>query len=327
MELRRLGSNGPEVSAIGLGCMSLGGAFGATDEPTSHRCLDAACDAGINFLDTANVYGMGLSETVMGSWLGSRKAKMVIATKGGVVREPNRRSNNDPGHLRDELHKSLKRLGVDFIDLYYLHRREHAVPLADVIGALAELVAEGKIGGYGLSEVAPYTVREAHEIHPCLAVQSEYSLWTRQPELGLIQACRELGIAFVPFSPLARGVFSQGYPEVSHMEEGDFRLLIPRFSEPYYTINKGMIDRFKAYAKENGVAVSALALAWVLHQGEHLIPIPGTRTAEHLLEWAEADRMKLDDAQLAEIENILPVGFAYGDRYSDAQMRAVERYC
>lgn len=328
MKTRYLGTGGPVVSVIGLGCMSFAGTFGATEDATSLRCLDAAYEAGINFLDTANIYGMGRSETVIGEWLATRRPQnIVLASKCAIQRDPERPVNNDPAHLRQELEGSLKRLGVEYIDLYYLHRREPSVPLEDVIGTMADLVQEGKIGGYGLSEVAPYTVRRAHEIHPCWAVQNEYSLWTRLPELGLIQTCRELGISFVPFSPLARGVFGETYPDAAAMEAGDFRLMIPRFEGDNYIRNQAMIDPFKDYARARGLSVASLALAWVLHQGEHLLPIPGTRTAEHLREWVHADDIVLSAQDLAEIEAILPVGFAYGDRYNDVLTRAPERYC
>ena len=327
MQHRKLGTNGPNVSAIGLGCMSFAGAFGETDEATSHRCLDAAIDHGINFLDTANIYGMGRSENVLGTWLAEGKRDVVIASKVGIQRDPDRPVNNDPSYIRAELEGTLQRLGVDYIDLYYLHRRDETVPLEDAIGTLVDLMNEGKIGGYGLSEVAPYTLRRAQDIHPCLAVQSEYSLWTRQPELGMIQTCRELGVAFVPFSPLARGVFSQNYPDIQAMAKTDFRAAIPRFQPDNYAHNITIIDRFKTYAADRGVTVSALAMAWVLNRGDHLIPIPGTRTDEHLTEWAKADQITLGQSDMDEIEAILPVGFAYGDRYSHAQSRTAERYC
>lgn len=327
MQKRNLGTIGPAVSAIGLGCMSFAGAFGETDEATSHHCLDAAVDHGINFLDTANIYGMGRSEKVLGSWLARAKQNVVIASKVGIQRDPNRPVNNDPMNIRSELEGTVQRLGVDYIDLYYLHRRDETVPLADAIGTLVDLKNEGKIGGYGLSEVAPYTLRLAHEIHPCLAVQSEYSLWTRQPELGMIQACKELGTAFVPFSPLARGVFGETYPDISQMGETDFRAAIPRFQPDHYARNIAAIDPFKTYARDRGFGVAELALAWVLNRGEHLIPIPGTRTAQHLIDWANADQITLSQNDMAEIDALLPVGFAFGDRYSNAQSRTAERYC
>ena len=327
MQHRKLGTHGPNVSAIGLGCMSFAGAFGETDEATSHHCLDAALDHGINFLDTANIYGMGRSESVLGTWLAQGKRDVVIASKVGIQRDPDRPVNNDPSYIRAELEGTLQRLGVDYIDLYYLHRRDETVPLEDSIGTLVDLMHEGKIGGYGLSEVAPYTLRLAHDIHPCLAVQSEYSLWTRQPELGMIQTCDALGVAFVPFSPLARGVFGQNYPDIQAMAKTDFRAAIPRFKPDNYARNIAIIDRFKTYATDRDLTVSALAMAWVLNRGDHLIPIPGTRSAEHLAEWAKADQITLSQSDMDGIEAILPAGFAYGDRYSHAQSRTAERYC
>lgn len=323
---RRLGKDGPEVGAIGLGCMSFAGVFGATDAAESHRCLDAALDCGIDFLDTANVYGAGRSEQVIGTWPGRRNAAVRIATKVGILRGPVARRDNSPAHIRSELDGSLKRLGVDHIALYYIHRREQERPVEEVVGTLSDLIAEGKIGGYGLSEVSPATLRRAHAVHPCTAVQSEYSLWTRYPELGMIQATAELGVAFVPFSPLARGVFSETYPEVAAMAEGDFRLQIPRFSAENYPRNRAIIDGFKAFAHARGWTVAAAALAWVLDRAPHLIPIPGTRSAHHLAEWASADAIRLSQDDRAAIERLLPVGFAHGDRYSDVQIIGAERY-
>ena len=327
MQHRKLGVNGPDVSAIGLGCMSFAGAFGETDEATSLRCLDAAIDHGINFLDTANIYGMGRSEHVLGTWLAKEKRDIVIASKVGIQRDPKRPVNNDPAYIRTELEGTLQRLGVNYIDLYYLHRRDETVPLEDSIGTMVDLMHEGKIGGYGLSEVAPYTLRMAQELHPCLAVQSEYSLWTRQPELGMIQACRDIGVTFVPFSPLARGVFGQNYPDIQKMEKTDFRAAIPRFQPDNYARNIAIINRFKTYAADRGLTVSALAIAWLLNRDDHIIPVPGTRTAEHLADWAKSDKIKLSQSDMEEIEAILPVGFAFGDRYSHAQSRTAERYC
>lgn len=325
MKKRQLGAGGPMVSAVGLGCMSLAGTFGATTEAESLDCLDAAAAAGINFFDTANVYGAGLSETVLGKWLGMRKLKVVVATKASIVRGSP--PDNSEAHLRAELEGSLKRLGRDHVELFYIHRRDPRVPVEEMAGTMARLVEAGKIGGYGLSEVSPTTVRRAHAVHPVRAVQNEYSLWTRQPELGLIRTCAELGVAFVPFSPLARGMFGEVSVDVADMEEGDFRLALPRFQAPNLADNLAAIEGFRGFAKARGVKVAALALAWVLARGPHLIPIPGTRTAAHLREWARADEMALSADDMAEIERLLPVGFAFGDRYSDAMAATVERYC
>lgn len=327
MKQRRLGANGPMVGAIGLGCMSFAGVFGETDEATSHACLDCAYEMGITFLDTANVYGMGRSETVLGSWLKKARRDVVLATKVGIQRDAKEPVNNRPDHIRAEIEGSLKRLGVDHVALYYLHRRDPAVPLSEAVGVMQDLIREGKIGGYGLSEVAPSTVREAHAILPPLAVQSEYSLWSRLPELGVIQSCEELDITFVPFSPLARGVFGENYPDPTLMAEGDLRRDIPRFSTENYPKNKALIDRFKELARAKSVPVSAMAMAWVLRRGAGFVPIPGTRTAAHLMEWVRADEIALSNADMARIEAVLPVGFARGDRYSYNHMRTIERYC
>lgn len=327
MKRRELGKGGPQVSALGLGCMSFAGFFGETDEATSLACLDAAYDAGIDFLDTSNIYGMGRSERVIGTWLARRKPRVTIATKAGIVTAPERRFDNSEAYLRSELEGSLKRLGVDHVDLFYIHRREQARPVEEVVAVLKALIDEGKIGGYGLSEVSPATLRRAHAVHPCRAVQNEYSLWTRQPELGMIQTCAELGVAFVPFSPLGRGVFGEVFPDPARMAETDFRRRIPRFTEPNWTHNRAAIEPFKAFARARGWSVAAAALAWVLDRGDHLIPIPGTRTAAHLSEWATADRIVLTDEDRAEIVRLLPAGFAHGDRYNDQQIIGVERYC
>lgn len=327
MKRRLLGAGGPEVSAIGLGCMSFGGIFGATDEAASQRCLDAAFDNGIDFYDIANIYGMGVSESVVGRFLKRRKADVKIATKAGIVTGAARRFDNSSAYLRAELDASLKRLGVDHVTLFYIHRREAERPVEEVVEALAALIREGKIGGYGLSEVSPGTLRRAHAVHPCMAVQNEYSLWTRQPELGLIQTCAELGTAFVPFSPLARGVFGAPPVDPKGLAEGDFRLTIPRFHEPDWSLNMARIAPFRAFCAARGWTVPATALAWVMDRGPHLIPIPGTRTSENLMAWVGASEIALTDDDRAEIDRLLPVGFAHGDRYGLDQAMTVERYC
>ena len=327
MKKRHLGAGGPKVSAIGLGCMSFAGFFGEADDATSLRCLDAALDHGIDFLDTSNIYGMGRSETIIGTWLASRKPNVVLATKAGIVTAPTRRFDNSETYLRSELEASLKRLNRDHVELFYIHRREQDRPIEEVVETLKRLIDEGKIGGYGLSEVSPATLRRAHAVHPCRAVQNEYSLWTRQPELGMLQTCAELGTAFVPFSPLGRGVFGEVYPDPATMADTDFRKRIPRYTEPNYTYNRVRIDGFKAFAHARGWTVAGAAMAWVLDQGPHLIPIPGTRTAEHLADWAGASDIVLTNDDRAEIARLLPAGFAHGDRYNDQQIIGVERYC
>ena len=324
MKQRQLGTNGPMVSEIGLGAMSFGGIFGATDKAESFACLDAMLDIGIDFIDTANIYGMGVSETVLGEWLASRKPQVTIATKASFAAGPQRYIDNSESHLRAELEASLRRLGRDHVDLFYLHRREADRPLEEVLATLQRLIEEGKIGGYGLSEVAPYTLRAAHALLPCRAVQNEYSLWTRQPELGLIQECARLGTAFIPFSPLARGML--GDTPLAQPTDG-FRRANPRFTEPNFTANTQKINAFRGFCTARDWSTSATALAWLLAKGPHLIPIPGTRFAKNLRQWSQAARINLTAQDLAEIETILPAGFAQGDRYGEDQLLAIERYC
>jgi aryl-alcohol dehydrogenase-like predicted oxidoreductase len=315
MQQRQLGADGPMVSAIGLGCLSFGGLFGATTDDDSLRCLDAAWDHGITFLDTANIYGGGRSETVVGEWLRTRKHRPAIATKAGIVPGPVRRIDNSAAYLRAELEGSLKRLNIDHVDLFYIHRHEAARPIEEVADTLATLVREGKIGGYGMSEIAPYTLERAHAVHPVRAIQNEYSLWTRQPDLGLLQRCATLGTAFIPFSPLARGALGHVMLDPATLAPGEFRTHIPRFSSENWPRNKARIEAFRAYAADRGQSPAALAIAWVLAQGNHLIPIPGTRSSTHLMHWVGASDIKL------------PAGWAFGDRYDDDQTTTVERYC
>ena len=327
MKQRQLGKDGPMVSAIGLGCMSFGGIFGPTTEAASFACLDAAVAGGITFFDTANIYGMGVSETVLGNWMRLRKPNIHIATKAGIVTGAAHKFDNSQAHLRAELDASLRRLGTDHVALFYIHRREEARPIEEVVETLGRLIDEGKIGGYGLSEIAPGTLRRADAVRHCMAVQNEYSLWSRQPDLGLIQTCAELGTALIPFSPLARGVLGRQIIDPATLPPSDFRLTIPRFHSRDWELNLTKITEFRAFAAARGLTAPGLALAWVLAQGDHLIPIPGTRTADHLADWIGAADIALTADDRAEIARILPVGWAYGDRYGLEQASTVERYC
>ncbi|MEP6355115.1 MAG: aldo/keto reductase [Hyphomicrobiales bacterium] len=330
MQMRKLGKNGPHVSAIGLGCWSFAGAYGATDEKESHDTLTKALDLGITFLDTANVYGAGVSEKTIGSFIKDNPGKFTIATKAGIYRDPKtniRSFNNSPEHLREALEKSLTHLGLEHVDLYYIHRREAERPIEEVMETLVSFKEEGKIGGIGFSEISPASLHRANAVHPVSAVQSEYSLWTRMPELGVIQACKELGVAFVPFSPLGRGMLSDVMPDPSMFAESDFRKGTPRFSEPNFGYNVRAIEKFKIFARERGTTPATLAIAWTLAKGNHHIPIPGTRSAGHLEENALAASLKMTTADMEEIDQILPPGFAHGDRYSQAQQAGAERYC
>ena len=315
------------VSAYGLGCLSFGGTFGQTTDADSQATLDAAWEQGITLFDTANIYGMGRSETMIGQWMRRTGHRPVLATKAAFVTAPTRGVDNSAAHLTVELEGSLRRLSVDYVDLFYLHRHEQTRPIEEVAETMGRLIDAGKIGGYGLSEVAPHTLRRAHAQQPVRAVQNEYSLWTRSPELGLIQTCAELGVAFVPFAPLARGVFGAGEFDPATLEPGELRAAIPRFSPENWPHNRPLIARFRAFAAQRGLPVPALALAWVLDQGPHILPIPGTRFAPHVADWAGADRIALTDADRAEIAQLLPIGWAHGDRYSDEQATTVERYC
>ncbi|SMO90545.1 aldo/keto reductase [Paracoccus laeviglucosivorans] len=319
MKQRRLGKS--NVGAIGFGTMSFGGIFGATDNATSLACLDAAVDAGISHFDTADIYGMGVSEQIIGTW---GRQSIHLATKCGILNGPPRTVRNDEAYIRQCLEGSLRRLKREHVDLYYIHRRQPDVPIEELAGTMGRLIAEGKIGGYGLSEIAPATLRRAHAEYPVTAVQNEYSLWTRLPELGLLQTCRDLGVAFVAFSPLARGMFGRAPLKRDFREGIDFRDTNPRFVEPNLSANLAAIARFRDLCAARGWTVAGAALAWVLAQGDHIIPIPGTRTADHLGDWQVPE---LTAADMAEIQRILPVGFAHGDRYGDHQLAYVERYC
>ncbi|MCA0042660.1 aldo/keto reductase [Celeribacter litoreus] len=327
MPKRKLGLNGPEVGAIGFGCMSFAGFFGAADDDTSLDTLAAVEAAGIDFWDTANIYGMGRSERIVGQYLKETGAQVTLATKVGIIPGPPRTFSNEEDYIRAELEASLEKLNRDKVELYYIHRRQQELPVETVAETMGKLMEEGLIDAWGLSEVAPSTIRRAHKVVPVTAVQNEYSLWTRQPELGVIQTCEELGITFVPFSPVARGALTDVDLDPTAFDAHDFRKANPRFMRQNWSENMDYVRAFRAFAEAKGVTTSALALAWVLHQGDHLIPIPGTRTGEHLADWADAAKIGLSEDDLWEIEQILPVGWAAGDRYSDAQMVGVERYC
>lgn len=329
MQQRQLGRNGPQVGAMGFGAMSLAGAFGPTDEETGHKALDKALDLGVTHVDTALIYGPYTSETIIGNYLKknpSARRQFSIATKGGFKVNP-RGISNERQFLRECLEGSLKRLGVDHVDLYYIHRREQAIPIEEVTDTLAGFVKEGKIGGIGYSEISPASLERAAKVHPVRAVQSEYSLWSRLPELGMLQACARLGTAFVAFSPVARGVLTDVTLDPASFPADDFRKNMPRFQPEQFAYNMRYVEAFRAFAKSRGWSTSALAIAWVLHQGAHIIPIPGTRTAENLAMDAKATGISLSPQDLADIDRLLPAGWAQGNRYTEEQQKSSELYC
>ena len=332
MKTRAFGKHGPHVGAVGFGAMSFGGFYGPTTEAESHAALSACLDTGTTHWDTSNVYGPEISETVIGTFFkanpGARK-QVHLATKGGIRRKPGateRSFDNTREHLAEALDGSLRRMGVDHVDLYYIHRRDPVQPIEAVMETLLGFKRAGKIGGIGLSEIAPSTLRRAAAIGHVDAVQSEYSIWTRTPELGLIQACQDLGTAFVPFSPLGRGIFTGTVRSIEAFGKSDFRRNNPRFTEPNFSANLKELEALSAFAKARGVTPGQVSLAWVLAQGDHLVPIPGTRTAANVRENAGAAAIALSAADLAELNRVLPPGFAHGDRYTEQQWIGPERY-
>ena len=333
MKKRKFGNTGTTVSAVGIGAMSFSDFYGSTDTEKSHTILRKALDLGIDHVDTSNVYGAGVSEERIGSFLKDQGAGkndvFKIATKAGIRRGDDGRNlfDNSPNHLRSELDKSLKRLGVEHVELFYVHRRDPNYPIEEVAGTLAELVKSGKIRQFGFSEIAPTSLQLAENIHPVGAVQSEYSLSTRYPELGLVQRTRELGTSLVAFSPVGRSLLTDSPHSFDKSQSIAFLKGNPRFLEPNYSLNIAATDRFRLLAKEMGYKTASLAIAWLLHQGEHILPIPGTRSVSHLEELAAGADLSLSESDLQAIENCLPIGWAHGDRYSVAQWNGPEKYC
>jgi len=321
------------VHPIGFGAMSFSDFYGTTNERESHAILDMAMEAGVNHLDTSNVYGMGRSETSIGTYLKANpKARdhFSIATKGAITRNPNGPGNifdNSPTHLQTELENSLKRLGIEAVDLYYLHRRDPNVPVEEVTETLAAFVKAGKAKSIGFSEIAPTTLRRAHAVHPVAAVQSEYSLSTRSPEMGLLQTCAELGVAMVAFSPVGRSLLTDAPLSYEAVQDLPFLTNNPRFMAPNYAANLAAVAPFRALAADMGLSTAGLAIAWVLAQGDHVIPIPGTRSVAHFSEILQAADVTMTQSELRTIADILPIGWAHGDRYSAAQWVGPEKYC
>ncbi len=331
MEHRTLGADGPLVLSVGLGAMSFGGMYGATNEETSRATMDKALEVGVTHWDVANIYGGdGLCEAIIGRYFADHpqaRGRIALATKGAIVAGPPRQIDNDPGYLRGELEKSLERLNTDHVELYYIHRRNPETPIEPTIEAMGRWVEEGMIGGIGLSECGPYTLERAASVFPIRAVQSEYSLWTRLPELGMIDLCGRLGTAFVAFSSLGRGVFGDTPLVPEQFAASDFRRANPRFSAENFPRNEEKIAAFRVLAAEIGLPAPVLANAWVLARAPHIHVIPGTRSPVHLEQNAEAAAITLTAEQIAAVETILPAGFAHGARYAPNQTMGVEDYC
>ncbi len=329
MKQRQLGKGGPMVGEVGLGAMNLAGDYGPTDEKTGFKTLDKALELGVSHIDTALIYGPHLSEEIIGRYLRQNpvaKNWFSIATKGGFRINP-RGVCNGRAFMRECLEGSLRRLGVDHVDLYYVHRREQSIPIEEVMETMLAFQREGKIGGIGFSEISPASLQRAARLGHVRAIQNEYSLWTRLPELGVLQACWRLGTAFVAFSPMARGVLSDVAFDSTKFADGDFRKPMPRFQPGTNERNMEKIAEFRKFAQSRGWKPATVANAWVLAQGQHIIPIPGTRTPQHLAEDAAASDINLSTEDLAAIEAILPIGWAEGNRYSDEQQKSSELYC
>jgi len=328
LKTRRLGTQGLVVSELGLGCMGMSEFYGPADEAESLATLDRAIELGVRFLDTADMYGPYKNEELVGRALRGRRGQVVLATKFAIQRGADGSFagvSGRPEYVRQACDASLGRLAVEYIDLYYQHRVDPAVPIEDTVGAMAELVAAGKVRYLGLSEAGPQTIRRAHAVHPISALQTEYSLWTRDPEDGVLAVVRELGIGFVAYSPLGRGFLSGRFHRPEDIPEGDFRRLGPRFQGESFARNRALVARVEALARDKGVSAAQLALAWVLARGEDVVPIPGTARRAHLEANVVATEVVLGADDLARLDAAVPRDAVAGARYPEASMRFIDR--
>ena len=324
MKVKKLGSQGLKASEIGLGCMGMSEFYGKINDIESIKTLHRAYELGVTFWDTADAYGPYINEELIGKALKGKRQDITIATKFGIVRDlanPTHRSiNGKPEYVRSACEASLKRLNTEMIDLYYLHRVDRSTPIEDTVGAMGQLVKEGKICGIGLSEVSSETIRKAHSVFPISAIQSEYSLWTRDPEDSILKTCEELGIAFVPYSPLGRGFLTGQIKTFDDFEATDYRRFSPRFQGDNFDKNLQLVNQIKAFAEQKSCTPSQLALAWVMAQGDFLFPIPGTKKIKYLEENAAAVAIHLSKDELNELNTIFPKDAANGSRYPEQMM-------